>query len=185
MRTMTTTTSATNLSEDNTAMLYEELVKKLYESGSTEVISNGKPEHAIVLYKLFLEKATSRVCIFCRDLNENVFGDDRLLTLAQEATKRAVQLQVVTQDVNVKQTRFREWLESAELNQVFFGKLNGQGIYASLAANFAFMDGRAFRLESDRETITAMASMNMPMVVNQLANTFERIKATCKQAVPV
>ena len=63
----------------NETMLYEELVRSMYDSGSHEMVSKGKPEHAIVLFKLFFEQAKSRVAIFCRDLNASVFGDDRLL----------------------------------------------------------------------------------------------------------
>jgi hypothetical protein len=169
--------------DENTA-LYEELVRGLFDSGSDEIVSNGKPEHAIVIFKLFLERAKSRVLIFCRDLNDAVFGDDRLLALAKDAVSRGVSIQVIAQNKDVRPSRFLDWVveQSKASNQVLYGNCS-EGQFGSFPANFAVMDSRAFRFESDRNKIAALASMNKPETANHLAGIFEGIKASLGHSV--
>ena len=162
----------------NETMLYEELVRSMYDSGLHEMVSNGKPEHAIVLFKLFFEQAKSRVAIFCRDLNASVFGDDRILNAAKEAVTRGVSVQVITQSDNPEPTNFREWLETTAKtnNQIFIRHCDSGNRFEKLEANFAIMDERAFRLESDRTKIAAFAWLNNPKDAAQFGRIFDSIR---------
>lgn len=163
-----------NTNYETESDLYEKLVRSMLESGNSDEISNGKPEHAAVIFKLFFEFAVAKVLIFCKDLNSAVFDDDRILMAAKKAVRNGVSIRVIAQG-EVQKNKFSEWL-SEEANTgtcVSFKKSIGDSFPAKITANFAVMDEKAFRLEPNNKNIQAKACMNDPKGAKALASIFQ------------
>lgn len=163
-----------NTNYETESDLYEKLVRSMLESGNSDEISNGKPEHAAVIFKLFFEFAAAKVLIFCKDLNSSVFDDERILMAAKKAVGNGVSIRVIAQR-EVQKNKFSDWL-SATANSgtsVSFKKSVGDSFSAKLTANFAVMDERAFRLEPNNTNIQATACMNDTKGAKALASIFQ------------
>ena len=164
-----------NANYETESDLYEKLVRSMLESGNSDEISNGKPEHAAVIFKLFFEFATAKVLIFCKDLNSSVFGDDRILMAAVKAVERGVSIRVITQSAEVQKNKFSDWLSkmASEGTCVSFKKCLDSHHFVKLPANFAVMDEKAFRLEPNNQNIQAKACMNNPKLAKDLGSVFQ------------
>ena len=168
---------------DGQTNLYEDLVKSLMDSGSSELVSNGQPEHAMVLFKLFFERAKTRVKIFCCNLDEKVFQHDCLLKAAEAALNRGVFIEVIIQEEKPNESQFATWLQSVsnqENCRAYLKSAFNNPTFADLPANFAVMDNLAFRFEPNRKKIAAYASMNNPQDVDVLSKSFDQIKSRLK-----
>jgi len=157
--------------------LYENLVRAMIKTGDDKPVSNGKPEHAAIIYKLFFEFAVSKVLIFCKELNSSVFGDDRILMMAEKALERGVTIRVITQGLQPQPSNFTKWLlEKAKSGSCVSVKTCKVGSpYASLPMNFALMDEKAYRYEANNDHVKAVACMNNPRITTELANFFDTI----------
>lgn len=164
-----------NLEIETETELYEKLVRSMLESGNPEPISNGKPEHAAVIFKLFFECAATKVFIFCKDLNNLVFGDERILAAAKKALDRGVLIHVITQSAEVQKSNFSDWLSkmTTPKSLVTFKKCGDAAHWVKFPANFAVMDEKAFRYEPDNKSIKAQACMNNPKIAKELGSIFQ------------
>src|SRR5437867_1193704 len=77
---------------------YREAVEALIALESDRVITNELPAHAAILFEAFFKHADTDVRIFCRNLNQQVFGRRRLVAEAASALDRGVRIQVLTQE---------------------------------------------------------------------------------------
>jgi hypothetical protein len=76
----------------NELELYRENVERLAELNSSEVFSNGKAEHAAIIYETFFKFSKENIVIFCRDLSAEVFDSELLLNLAENALRRKIRV---------------------------------------------------------------------------------------------
>lgn len=165
-----------NNNYESDSSLYESLVRSMIIGDSQGTISNGKPEHAATIFKLFFEHATTHVLIFCKDLNAEVFGDDRVLTAAMQAINRGVNIRVITQS-EPADTKFSKWLQesTARVANIKLKICSPNSKLSDLETNFAVMDRRAFRFEPARDKIRAVAAINHAETAGQLGELFDQI----------
>ena len=155
--------------------LYREGVNKLLELKIDQQITNGFPEHASVLFEQFFKHSQKQVRIFCKNMSAQVFDSPSVIDAAKNAINRGVLVEVVLQE---------DGPESAEMNAL---AKTGRGLVIHKAVNdavreapfnFTVMDDRAYRFESDRNTIKAVANMFDSKVALLLIRNFELMQAS-------
>jgi len=159
---------------------YRESVQQLMTSRSSKPVSNGKPEHAAVLFELFFKNASNYVKIFCHNLDARVFDCPEVIEAAADAAKRGIAIDIIVQN-QPQSTKFLQRLEALDKKEsirldlvknagVSNAKLNG------LEVNFAVMDGYAYRIEPDSSKLEAFACMNHPATGNQLVSSYNSLR---------
>jgi len=163
--------------------IYSQLVESLFKTDSTELISNGAPLHAAILYEKFFQHAKASVVIFCKKLASEVFTEPLILSQAERALARGVSIRVVTQDEEVDKNIFSEWIKEKANTDERVSCLSGQHVakIRDIEANFTVMDGRAYRLEKERGEIKATACVNDPVLAEKLTAIFEKIVGLAKR----
>jgi hypothetical protein len=159
---------------------YLSLVRDFMESGSAEMIANGEPDHARALFQTFFEYAETSVIIFSRRLDSDIFGTSAIVTAAKSAVlDRNIRLEIISQESP-------DDSDFTELVRKLAAKCDGRVTLKPAAsdeeirhfkANFAVMDGKAFRYEKDHSHIEAVAIMNSPEMAVPLTETFNAIRS--------
>ncbi len=168
------------MNESNDLEAYRANVERLAELGSSEIFSNSRPAHAVIILETFFKYAKERVVVFCQKLSTRTYGGRKLIDQVEKALRRGVNVNVVIQ-------------ENPE-SQDFVGAANrwkAQGLPISVSkakvidppaeVNFAVMDQKAYRFEQDRDTPEAFACMNDPKSAALLAHRFSQFEqeSTC------
>lgn len=165
---------------------YRDDVFRLMEMGSDEIISNGQDAHASALFECFFAYARKTVKILCLDLRPDVFDTPEVIGAATDALNRGVVIEVLVQNTPPEKSRFRALLGNADrdtCNRLSVEvDANRSPLIASCKANFAVMDGVAFRYEPDSSVCKASASMNMPQIAQKLTTAFFRLKGSLSVA---
>lgn len=158
---------------------YAASIRRLAELRSDEWISNDKPEHAQALYHTFFDIAKRKVLIFCRNLAREVFDAPALISAAEAAVRRGVELHVVVQTEPDRGNGFYERLLvlAREMATVSVRILSPDGATES-RANFCVVDSKALRYEANSGEIKAVAAMHRPDIGSILSLHFEQIHAT-------
>jgi hypothetical protein len=157
-----------------TEEIYTQIVTDLMESKSNEVISNGEPSHAQVLFEAFFQYAKTEVLIFCHKLDARVFSAKSLVAKAKDAFERGVNIHVIIQSSNPDESPFLKFLrdESATSSRVSILLCPSDSHFCDQKVNYAVMDARAYRFEEDRSEIKAIASMNQLETAGALTRVF-------------
>ncbi len=145
---------------------YRTAVLRIFQDQSKQIIDNGEPEHAAVLFEQFFKHAKYTVRIFCKNLSKNVFDRDEVLHAAKSAINRGVLVKICSQDPLEGGSKFVEALKGGfdyyKCTEEFMDK-----------PNFATMDRRGFRFEANPEECVASASANNPKLAAQLVRIFD------------
>jgi hypothetical protein len=158
---------------------YRDGVEKLFELNSEKIISNGMPEHAAILFEAFFKHAKHQIVILCRHLHGDVFGKGFVIAAAKQALARDVSLRIITQEKDLQAREFVEAIKSSGRAKLEYASTE-KG--RTLPYNFAVMDGKAFRFESDRDKVQAQASMNCPDIAKRLTQVFEELSPVAATA---
>lgn len=150
---------------------YRQTVERFARAKSSEIFPNGRHEHATIILETFFAFAAKKVSIFCNEFSQCVFGVPSLAQKLEEALLRGVAVDIIVQkepeavelvgliDVWKKDSRMAITLERARVP------------YCDVEANFATMDGEAYRFEANRDKPIAVACMYNP----RIAGLFERL----------
>lgn len=149
---------------------YKKLLRELNESGADIVFANGKPAHAAAIFEEFFRSALDRVAIFCRDLNPSVYANPELLVQLAGALRRGVKVDIICQEPPATGPVANLAGPAKNLSV----RLAGKDSQRNVAVNFAVMDGRAVRVEPDREEPSARANFNSPELAAELLKIFDR-----------
>lgn len=155
---------------------YRSTVERLAETRSDAVFTNGRPEHAAIIFEAFLKHAKKRVVMFCKNLSNKVFGLPGMVERFEAAHLKGIKIAVITQeDPECKElaAKLRVW-ESEDPKKCTF-KPNSP--FSGVDANFAVMDGVAYRFEPNKGDIAAHACMFNPRMASMLEDTFFRFEA--------
>lgn len=155
--------------------LYREGVEKFFELNTDDVISNGKPEHAAVLYEMFFKHAKACMRILCENLDEDVFCLPSVIEAAKKALSRNVCIRVLINDKVASGNKFVQELKNKELFRI--KELTTEP--ANSLPNFAVMDKKGFRWEPNPEECKAIATVNNPELALKLVDTFDRLYGGC------
>lgn len=164
---------------------YRIAFERLWDEKSSQTVSNGKHEHAAALFTVFLSKAEKSVVFFCKELLAEVYDDECVLNALDTAIGNGVSITVYVQDHAAADSKFAQKIRTAQL----IGKpveiredLPEPG--KSLSLNFAYVDDRAFRFESDHQKMEAVAAAWNQGTVRLLQNLFFQIKAGLPHVIP-
>jgi hypothetical protein len=160
---------------------YRASVERLAQLESSEVFSNGKPEHALIIFETFLKHAKKGVLFFCRNLNPQVFKES-LIEPMYLALVRGIRVEILTQETPSDPSflaAVERW-KSSHL-PVSFNVVNHREV-AAIKSNFTVMDGKAYRFEADRDEMSAVACMNDPKTATSLMSFFSKIKSAALPA---
>lgn len=157
-----------NLREYKTNLAYLNQVR------SKLMFQNGMVEHAAAILEEFFRSAEKSVSIFCHDLNDRVYDQPELYNQLLGALSRNVKVDVICQKTPA--SKRLPALAAAALEQglpfrIIVGKLPETD---KTVANFAVMDGRAFRWEHDHTRMEALGCMNSTKVATELQATFDQ-----------
>ena len=156
--------------------VYRENVARLADLNSTEVFSNGKAEHAAIIFETFFQRANRRVIFFCQNLSRDVFARPGLRIQMQEALRKNIAV-----DFLIQSPPESEDLEGAIQNWQADGLpvnliVAKNPTVQNLSSNFAVMDGKAYRFEENRGEKKAVACMNGVASAKGLVSLFGILK---------
>jgi len=156
---------------------YRGLVEKLAEANSPEVFSNGRAEHAAIIYETFLKYARSRLRIFCHNLSQNVYKAP-IVQRMEAALNRGIQVEIITQEPP-QSAELSEAVENWKQKnlQIKLFQAKPGSIAATMEANFAVMDGKAYRFEKDHKNHEAFACFCNKELATQLEKLFLQFRA--------
>lgn len=158
---------------ENTQPFYKYLVWELFEKKSSERISCGDALHASLVIEAMLVYATQKARIFTENLAAEVYGRSELLQALEQALRRNIIIEVLTQ----KQPTTQEFtgiiqkdagkLGTVKVAQTQYGKNRPE--------NFAVMDMQAFRYVPNKEKLRGFASANDRTSAAILDSNFTRL----------
>ena len=165
-------------------LTYEQIVRQMEALDSDELISNGQPGHAAVLYQVFFERAKQQMQIFCKNLAEAVFDSPTLAKALNEAVNRGVSVWVITQETPSATNAFYKelqklakekpdrvvWKDLASITKPEIRR------YRDQQQNFCVVDAKAYRFDADTSKCQAVASMNQPKIGEMLSMYFTMIQ---------
>jgi hypothetical protein len=166
------------MSEELVSTIYRQNAESLWLSDSNAVFGNGKAEHAAILYETFLKLGKHELLMLVKNLSKEVFGSIEMEALAVQALSKGMRIDVICQQEPVSpkiSENIHSWQERGLPISLKVCRKGDPA--ASLEANFAVVDGRAYRFEKDRESTIAVACMNDVKSAQKLREVFFRLKS--------
>lgn len=181
--TETTNAEVTKMTDDE---LYKQNIERLMLTGSTEIISNSLPQHAAALLACFFRNARSEIKIFCNTLRCQVYDTPEVLSSMFAAARKDITIQILVRDIPESDSKFlKRFQEEAKLRPTKLVLETDAGSRSNLMkhipSNFAVMDQKAFRWETDCKNIKAVACMNGPTLSMVLGGVFDRLYESIRQ----
>jgi hypothetical protein len=152
---------------------YRTNIERLAELDSSEVFSNGKTEHAAIIFETFLKFSKDSVVFFCKDLNKDVFDMPSIINSMENALRRKVRISILTQEIptatKLLEAYNDQWLKADYSIDI---KTATSSVIKAFDANFCVMDEKAYRFEPDRGEPVAFACMNNPAIAKNILSFF-------------
>ena len=146
-----------------TECLYRSSLQKMFEIGSTAMLTNSSPAHARIVYDEFFKHAKGYVKIFCNTLSIDIFDNQAVFNSAKSALDRKVIIKC--------------YVQAQSTDAVNFPKLLGNNLKTAVGPdkkfNFMVMDSCALRFESEKGRISAQVYTNNKEIAQVLDNCFE------------
>lgn len=157
---------------------YEDHVRTLFDLNSDVIFSNGMQDHARVILVEFFKRAEESVVIFCKDLLADVYNHKHITAALRDALRRGVEVKIAVQEdpqADIFINAARQYNENPALaGRVEVKKVTGDKL-KQVEQNFAVMDSKAYRFESNKNEHKAEASANRPKIAKVLLTNFEKI----------
>jgi hypothetical protein len=156
---------------------YKKHVDELFESHSSQIITNDLAEHGEVLISSFFRRAQREIVILSYNLKSSYYTTPDVVGAIVDALDRGVMVRILTQRSPMavglisELNRFKE----AHTELVEIRQCEEQSEGANIPYNFAVMDDKAYRYESDREGIKAIACAHGPTVARKMKFLFEAL----------
>ena len=161
-------------------LTYRAVFERLWDAKSSQVVHNSQVEHAASLLAVFFEKAEAHVAIFSRRLNRLVYDRPELLKAAKIAVEKGVHIEIIVQEAVDPDSDFVRWISGIrnrdDNSRILLNRGPAPLEIGNLLPNFAFVDNRAYRYESNKAHFKAVASAFQPEQVVSLAELFRAIK---------
>jgi hypothetical protein len=155
---------------------YRQTIERLAELDSSEFFGNSKAAHAAVIFATFFKRSKEEVAIFCKDLSRKVYDNKIVIDELEKALARKIKVDIITQSEPNKGMIFQKIAEwKMKGLPITLRTVSVNSPIAEFPENFAVMDQKAFRFESDRKTPTAFACMNNPAMCEPLLRLFGKI----------
>lgn len=151
---------------------YRSHVERMFDEGSSIVFTNKDRDHAAVLISTLFTKAKKEVVVLCRNLDGEFYKRACIEDAMQKAAARNVSIKIKVQE----QPDSSDVVEKLQATKnVEISILDPKSDEASAPMNFIVMDGKAFRLERDRNTSSALACANDPDLSGSLMTFFNSL----------
>ena len=162
---------------------YRKDAEQLLRNRSSEIISNGFPEHAAILIACLLRNATSCIRILCKNLQRSVFDDPEVLSALEVAAMRKLPVDIIVQKEPEEGSVFASTIQRLTDNSSIRVIPNAGAMIAAVGTlpNFAVMDDHAFRYEADPGDCKASACMELPSFAGKLIQSFDTVFAALEQ----
>ncbi|HEU5077792.1 MAG TPA: hypothetical protein VFT72_01175 [Opitutaceae bacterium] len=164
--------------------MYRAAFERLWESASTQAVSNTQPGHASAVFAVFLTKATKRAVFFCKELHPEVYDDALVIEALDGAIDRGVSVQVIVQEKANASSLFASRMRQAQACPESKVRFEDQAPpqVRDFNFNFAFVDDRGYRIEPERDPSKALAAANSPEVVTELGKLFDAVNQCFRNA---
>lgn len=153
---------------------YREYLLSLAQTHSSDIISNGGKDHAIVLYSVLLDNSQKDVRIFCQSGSSAVWKAPEFVEAMTRFLKRDnTSLKVLTSEKPTLDSVFNE-LENVEIRHISpDAQQKIKNHFKNSKCNFAIFDADKYRYEYDFEHFKAYCSFNAPDVVKTMTDLFD------------
>lgn len=139
---------------------YEGFVDECFKNNSDKPFDNSSAEHATVLIKKMFEYGKKEINIYTGCLADGIYGNDELVETAKKYLSAGGKLQIIFQDQLSKSSiEDKKFVQACRGSNVVFYQLQQQ-YHNTVGNHFSTMDGKAFRLETDKDKKLAIASAN-------------------------
>lgn len=165
------------MSHELAANMYRQNAENLWLSDSDAVFGNARAEHAAILYETFLKFGKRELLMLVKNLSADVFGNREMESLAMQALTKGMRIEVICQEEPQSKkiwANIQTWKEQKLPISIHVCKDGDPA--KDLEANFAVVDGRAYRFEKNRSQTAAVACMNDPKSAQTLREVFFRLK---------
>lgn len=166
---------------------YIELVNKLAESNSEDIINNSSPDHAIALFEAMFKHGNGEARVLSGRLNPLIYGDEGVIkAITSFLLRTGNSLRVVIQNVDdqcsdldghghLKENPLVKTLKE-KLDKCFEERVSikmADGLLKDLDFHFTTI-GNAFRFEPDRTKKEAFASFNQAEMTKKLNTIWDK-----------
>lgn len=168
---------------------YSKYVKRLAESKSDVLISNGMLEHARILVCNLLLHAEEKIRIFSSNLAPRIYDDDSTIeALHSFLSKKGTTLEILLQDgesfksvERLEERRFLKTCRDANLENESVVrceiKLVASESDSEIKQHFVIMDSQGYRFCPDKDIPIAIAQFNCPTTASNLIKQFNTLFA--------
>lgn len=164
---------------EDTNGVYDTYVTKLADTNSSELISNGKTEHARTIIKNLLSHAENKVRIFSGCLNEDIYTDPTVVdALRQFLDTNDARIVILIQNkkefdkISDNHPFVRQCAANDDKCELFYVVDESDKV---LPEHMVVMDERGYRFCPDKHERAAVASFNRPQTARHLASEFDSL----------
>lgn len=153
---------------------YDEMVERLADTESNELIPNGLVDHAKVIVKNLLSHADTDVAIFSTTLKPEIYDDDSVISgLGLYLNRPDARLKILLQEPteSLLNSRFLQAVASSGKN--YSVKKVEKKSDQRIKEHFIVMDKKGFRFCPDKTSSSAIASFNQPRTAENLRTQFD------------
>lgn len=146
--------------------VYRDLVRFAIEENLSQVVPNEEPAHARIILEEMAKHSTKTFCAVSNKLSEDVW-DSAVIAAISLAIERGVKVRLLVERPCENAGRLPENVRKCVRSlSPRFGEL----------PNLAIMDGRVFRVETDKSARKALFGVNVKALSEQIANASDKIE---------
>lgn len=153
---------------------YRANVAALFADDSPLIIENKDRDHAAILISTLFNKAQKSAYVLSRKLESQFYARQEIQAAILGAIDRGVIVKIVTQE-EPETTDLLRKLKAKAPEKVFFKVAHPDSPEASVEFNFAIVDEKSFRFETNRDACEAFASANNPDVVESILKSCRHV----------
>lgn len=170
------------MANESTELTYAEIVNDFARRKVDAEISNSKLPHAEAIMSTMVIYAKREVNIFCGTLDGDLYEQPEFISRAVVSMimHNKVRFRAVVQHLDAEALKengfYKIVMEMDDIrDRCEFYTLNEGSTFKEDVEHFATMDDAAYRLETDTDSIKAIANFNDPGKTTELKNRFEQI----------
>lgn len=160
---------------------YRADVEKFFDAQSPDIITNKDRHHAAILISTLFKKADREVIVFSRQLDGDFYTQEDVKSQILEAAKRGVDIRILVQESVEAKDLVRDLLKEQWKGKVTVHLCKPGSLGAASSINFTVVDGKAYRLEKNRDNHEAFACANDPKTAQKIIKVFESFDVDYEQ----
>lgn len=146
--------------------VYRDLVRFAIEENLSQVVPNEEPAHARIILEEMAKHSTETFCAVSNKLSEDVW-DSAVIAAISSAIDRGVKVRLLVE---------RPCENAGRLPENVRRRVRSLSPKLGELPNLAIMDGRVFRIETDKSARKALFGVNVKALAGQIAKASEKIE---------